>query len=57
MEMCSGHCDGHSCAGGVQLYGLQCYLWGKGELRRCSAISLAGWPGGVLFVRKGFYWA
>ena len=55
-EMCGGHCNGHGDAGGVQLYGLPCYLWGKGGLRRSGMISLAGWPGGVLIFRNGFYW-
>lgn len=38
-------------AGGVQLYGLQCYLWGKGGLGGRGVISLAGWTGGVLIVK------
>ena len=49
--MCGGHRDGHGDGGEVQLYGLQCYLWGKGGLRRRGVISLAGWPGGVLIVK------
>lgn len=54
--MCGGHRGGHGDAGGVQLHGLQCYLWGKGGLRS-DMITLAGWPGGVLIVSHGFCWA
>lgn len=56
-ETCCGHYDGYGDAGGMQLCGLQCYLWGKGELRLSGVISLAGQPGGVLIVRHGFCWA